>query len=163
MAHSTETALLRVTNDMLCTIDNPKESVALLLLDLLSAFDTVNHNVLISRLKTSFGLSSTVINWFKSYLSNRKQNVIIDNSLSKQLSAINTGVPQGRPTLILKVLAVIIRKSLFQSDTEKLVHAFISSRLDNCNSLLAGLPAYKPLIRVQNAAARLVTRTRSYY
>ena len=57
-----------------------------------------------------------------------------------------------------------IRKSLSQSDTEKLVHAFISSRLDSCNSLLSGLPVtkIKPLIRVQNAAARLVTRARKY-
>ena len=57
-----------------------------------------------------------------------------------------------------------IRKSLSQSDTEKLVHALISSRLDSCNSLLAGLPSsrLKPLVRVQNAAARLVVRARKF-
>ena len=57
-----------------------------------------------------------------------------------------------------------IRKYLSQSDCEKLVHAFISSRLDSCNSLLAGLPATKlaPLIRVQRAAARLVVRARKF-
>ena len=51
-----------------------------------------------------------------------------------------------------------IRKHLTKRNTEILIHAFISSRLDYCNSLLYGLPAIqiKKLQRVQNAAARLV-------
>ena len=55
-----------------------------------------------------------------------------------------------------------IRNCLTQKDTERLVHTFITSKLDNCNSLLAGPPLYslrKPQ-RVHNAAARLVSRTR---
>ena len=57
-----------------------------------------------------------------------------------------------------------IRKFLSQSDTENLVHAFVSSRIDSCNSLLAGLPTTKlnPLIRVQKAAARLITKSKKY-
>ena len=51
-----------------------------------------------------------------------------------------------------------IRKFLSRADTETLIHAFISCRLDYCNSLLYGLPAYQlaKLQRVQNAAARLI-------
>ena len=55
-----------------------------------------------------------------------------------------------------------IRNILDQSTTEKLIHAFITSRLDYCNSLLFGLPSYEiqKLQTIQNSAARLVLRTR---
>ncbi|XP_072037136.1 uncharacterized protein [Amphiura filiformis] len=55
-----------------------------------------------------------------------------------------------------------LRSFLDQPSTEKLVHAFITSRLDNCNSLLYGLPISEvdKLQRIQNAAARLVTRVK---
>lgn len=55
-----------------------------------------------------------------------------------------------------------IRSYLTKSSTEKLVHALITSRIDYCNSLLYGLPASKlnRLQRVQNTAARLITKTR---
>ena len=55
-----------------------------------------------------------------------------------------------------------IRNFLDQGSTERLVHAFVTSRLDYCNSLLYGLPNYQisKLQSIQNAAARLVTRTR---
>ena len=53
-----------------------------------------------------------------------------------------------------------IRKYLSRKSTEKLVHAFISSRLDYCNSLLYGIPEYqtRKLQRVMNASARLIYR-----
>ena len=58
-----------------------------------------------------------------------------------------------------------IRKLLSRSDAEKLVHAFVTSRLDSCNSLLAGLP-FKDCIQKlqdeQNSAARIVMRKRRY-
>ena len=55
-----------------------------------------------------------------------------------------------------------LRRYLDKQNTEKLVHAFVSSRLDNCNSILAGLPEkdLSKLQRVQNMAARVVTLTR---
>ena len=52
--HSTETALLRVQNDILCSLDQNK-SVILLLLDLSAAFDTVDYAIQISRLSHRFG------------------------------------------------------------------------------------------------------------
>ena len=60
--HSCETALLRVQNDILKSIDN-KQCVVLLLLDLWAAFDTVNHKILLHRLRSRF-----VVNKFKSKL-----------------------------------------------------------------------------------------------
>ena len=57
-----------------------------------------------------------------------------------------------------------IRDSLSQKDTEILVHAFITSKLDSCNSLLYGLPEFliDRLQAVQNCAARLITRSRKH-
>jgi hypothetical protein len=57
-----------------------------------------------------------------------------------------------------------IRTMLSAADAETLIHAFISSRLDYCNSLFSGLPnsTTKSLQLVQKAAARLLTRTRRF-
>ena len=53
--HSTETALLKVQNDILIAIDN-KKCVALLLLDMSAAFDTVDHEILLERMSKRFGI-----------------------------------------------------------------------------------------------------------
>ena len=58
--HSTETALLRVHNDILCSLDQNK-SVILLLLDLSAAFDAVDHAILIPRLSNRFGVKRTAL------------------------------------------------------------------------------------------------------
>ena len=56
------------------------------------------------------------------------------------------------------------RKDLSRESTEKLVHAFISSRLDYCNSLLYGIPDYQTskLQRVMNSSARLIYRAHKF-
>ena len=91
--HSTETAIVRVHNDILCALDKGK-SVILLLLDLKAAFDTVNHSMLITRLAPRFGIGGKALAWFKSYLSSRSQFVRIDDSTSKSYDLL-CGVPQG--------------------------------------------------------------------
>ena len=91
--HSTETVLLRVVNDILAALDVDKLSV-LLLLDLSAAFDTIDHQILLSRLDTVFGIRSTALDWFRSYLSDRKQFVMVDNSSSATVP-LQYGVPQG--------------------------------------------------------------------
>ena len=58
--HSTETALVKVVNDMLSIIDK-QQCVLLVLLDLSAAFDTIDHEVLIARLETLFGISGKVL------------------------------------------------------------------------------------------------------
>ena len=68
--HSTETSLLRVQNNILQSLDK-KQSVILVLLDLSAAFDTIGHEILLSRLAERFGISGNVLAWFKSYLSSR--------------------------------------------------------------------------------------------
>ena len=65
--YSTETALLRVKNDILLNL-NKQHVTLLVLLDLSAAFDTVDHNVVLSRLHSKFGISGTALEWFRSYL-----------------------------------------------------------------------------------------------
>jgi hypothetical protein len=91
--HSTETALLRLHNDIMQAIDN-KEAVALVLLDLSAAFDTVDHQILLNRLSSKVGIRGSVLAWFKSYLSDHSQKVIIKGSRSSS-HKLNCGVPQG--------------------------------------------------------------------
>ena len=81
-SHSTETALLRIVNDILLGLDNDKVAI-LALLDLSAAFDTIDHSILLSRLQTSFGVSGTVLSWFQSYLLDRSQTVCMKGASSK--------------------------------------------------------------------------------
>ena len=89
--HSTETALLRIQNDLLLAINKRKVS-ALVLLDLSATFDTIDHKILLSRLSSFYGLSSTALNSIASYLLNRTQSI---QSHSTPPSSIFTGIPQG--------------------------------------------------------------------
>jgi len=91
--HSTETALLRIQNDLLLSINRQKVS-ALVLLDLSAAFDTIDHNILLSRLSSHFGITGSALNLLTSYLTNRSMSVVINSTLSPS-SSVNTGVPQG--------------------------------------------------------------------
>uniref|UniRef100_A0A3Q3G6B9 Reverse transcriptase domain-containing protein n=1 Tax=Labrus bergylta TaxID=56723 RepID=A0A3Q3G6B9_9LABR len=283
--HSTETALVKVTNDLLLASDRGLLSV-LVLLELSSAFDTIDHWILLYRLEHLLGITGTALSWFESYLSDQSQFVHV-NGESSMHTKVCHGVPQGSVlgpilfTLYMLPLGNIMRKHsiqfhcyaddtqlyvsmkpdgtsqlcqletclkdvrtwmtrnllllnsdktevivlgpknlretfssdltvlsdislassttvrnlgvlfaqdmsfsshirqvsrtayfhlrnifkikniLSQNDAEKLVHAFVTSRLDYCNSLLSGCSgkSLKTLQLVQNAAARVLTRT----
>jgi len=288
--HSVETALVKVQSDIMMAFDQ-KECVLMVLLDLSAAFDTVDHTILLSRLKHRFGISGSVLSWINSYLSGRQQTVVVGDTAS-QPKSLSYGVPQGSvlgpvlfstyisrmsdiaagsdlathqyaddgklyvgmeprdmtsvsekvanmeeclcnikqwmvqnklklnddktevimltppriqfsiPSITVGDASVVpshtvrdlgctwdehmdmeahvnnicracyyhlrnissIRDSLTREAAEKLVHALISSRLDNCNSLLYHLPdklIFK-LQKVQNTAARIVTKTPKY-
>ena len=289
--HSVETALLRVQSDILSAMDNNK-GVILALLDLSAAFDTVDHAQLLARLQKRIGLQGTVLEWFSSYLKDRKQTVSIGANSSSDPSVLHYGVPQGsvlgpilfivytlpigdiarRYTIFIHIYAddtqlyitfdirgdpstaiqrleeciawikawmernhlkinddkteiiiltpstatnkvqipsvqvgnstiapvpvvrnlgsmfdehmtmnehvkrvcsgsylhlrniAAIRHSLTDEAAAQLIHAFVTSRLDSCNSLLYGLPdcAIAKLQRVQNMAAKLILKRRKY-
>ena len=91
--HSTETALLRVSNDILMAADAGECSV-LVLLDLSAAFDTVDHCILIDRLNSLVGISGSALDWFTSYLSDRSFSVSTGSFMSDSVP-LSCGVPQG--------------------------------------------------------------------
>jgi hypothetical protein len=91
--HSTETALLKVQNDIHLSMDR-KEVCFLVLLDLSSAFDTIDHKTIIDVLDYQFGVTDKALEWIKSFLSNRKQRVDLDNNFA-EVCDVMYGVPQG--------------------------------------------------------------------
>ena len=116
--HSTETALLRVFNDILSAIDN-KQGVVLVMLDMSAAFDTIDHELLlqrpVQRLQPRHGIYGTVLNWLRSYLSNRTQLVRIQEVDSSD-KILLYGVPQG------SVLGPLLF-TLFFAPLEDVIHA----------------------------------------
>ena len=91
--HGCETALLRVVNDAFTSL-NSSTNVVVAFLDFSAAFDTICHKVLLEKLEFQYGIKGTVLNWFKSYLSDRMLRVKIKESVSKG-KYLNCGVPQG--------------------------------------------------------------------
>ena len=89
---STSFALLQITERIKETIDDQKYGCGVFI-DLRKAFDTVNHKILLTKLE-HYGIRGSSLNWFESYLSNRKQYVFF-NGESSSLKDITCGVPQG--------------------------------------------------------------------
>ena len=116
--HSTETAVLKVLGDILLAVDSGDLSV-LALLDLSAAFDTVDHDILLRRLKTSFGLDGVVCSWFRSYLTGRVQRVRRGSSVSASVVLLY-GVPQGSVLGPLGPLLFI----LYTADLIRLIESF---------------------------------------
>ena len=90
--HSSETALLRVLNDILISLASG-HSTALILLVLSAAFDTIDHNTLLHRLKHWFDITSALLS-LSSFLTNRFQIVVASNSKSQPF-LLEFGIPQG--------------------------------------------------------------------
>ena len=86
---STEIAVLRIQNDLV-------EAVVLVLLDLSAAFDTLDHTILLKRLKIHYSITGTVLEWLRSYtcISHHNQLVIVDGEVSEP-SSLECGVPHG--------------------------------------------------------------------
>src|SRR6218665_2780636 len=91
--HSTETLLFSLYNKLVSAVSHQKVS-CLCLLDISAVFDTIDHNLLLHRLSSYFGISGTALLWFKSYLSSRSFSVKVSNHTS-QFLPLSCGVPKG--------------------------------------------------------------------
>ena len=90
--HSTATALLHLYDLWIQAIDSGQFSAALLL-DLSAGFDVVSHPILLDKL-AMYGLDELAVSWFRSYVSDRQQCVLVESALSDP-KPVSFGVPQG--------------------------------------------------------------------
>lgn len=155
--HSTETALLRVHNDIVLHIDKGN-CVLLVLLDLSAAFDTIDHGLLLHRLYQSFGIRQDALKWIESYMKHRTQAIRLD--LGPSISSMTTseatskparltcGVPQGSIlgpllfTLYTAPLSDLIRSHgidhhLYADDTQ----LYVAVNKDNLSTTISKLEA----------------------
>ena len=137
--HSTETATLDLSDRIINALDNNETPLAIFM-DLSKAFDTLDHNILLSKL-SFYGINGTALSWFKSYLSDRTQYVEIQSKKSTMLP-ITTGVPQGSilgPLLFLIYINDIPSSSdafnfiLYADDTTMFSTMDFSMSNLNCN------------------------------
>ena len=118
----------------------------LFMLDLSCAFDTVDHGILLDRLRCAFGVQGVAISWIESFLQDRTQSVHIANQQSSTMKLV-CGVPQGSvlgPILFLvycaDVMAIAHRHGLgvhsYADDSQLYFHADISVADDKVKQLL---------------------------
>ena len=141
--HSTEYAALELVDRIITKMDNNEVPISIFL-DLSKAFDTLNHKILLNKLKY-YGIEGVPLQLFKSYLTNRTQFVEIDDIKSDTLH-IATGVPQGS---ILGPLLFIIYINDFSESSQ--VFNFISYADDT--TLLSSLSNF---VNAQNADSDLL-------
>ena len=125
--NSTETTLL-TPHDYIIRAISQQQVTGLCLIDLSAALITIDHSILLQRLKSWFGINNTVLSWIQSYLSSRSFTVNINNIKSSPFQLLY-GVPQGsvlRPLLFILYttpLSHIISRSsvnhkLYADDTQ---------------------------------------------
>ena len=127
--HSTETALLKVKNDI-CKFVDGQGAAALGLLDLSAAFDTTDHGILLRRLKARFGITDSALAWISSYLTDRKEVVLIGESKSNDRS-LCYGVPQGSGLALL--LFTLYTSELGNADKTEILLVSTKPWLQTCN------------------------------
>lgn len=137
---STATALLDVTDNLLCAQDKGLCTL-LVLLDFSRAFDSINVELVMSKLNY-YGFDQAAQNWFNSYLSNRSQFIELKNSSGSssvsQTTPVLRGVPQGSilgPILFILYCADIINSikhckyHMYADDVQILIHIYPSNQM----------------------------------
>ena len=143
--HCTGSALLKVKNDILLNM-NGQHVTLLVLLDLSAAFDTIDHDILVERLRSAFGVRDTALSWIASYVSGRTQQVSIDGTLSTKFD-LECGVPQGSslgPLLFVvyasKIFEIVDKHNLeihCYADDSQLYLSFCPNNIANQEAALA--------------------------
>ena len=141
--HSTYMAMIDLVDKVCNAVENNKQTVGIFL-DLSKAFDTIDHDILLCKLM-HYGFRGTVIDWFKSFLSNRTQYVYYNNIKSNS-GKLTCGVPQGSilgPLLFILYINDIVNTStmlkfvLFADDTTILYsHDDLASKMNEINKEL---------------------------
>ena len=91
-AHSTSHALISITEEIRKALDNNEFSCGVFL-DFQKAFDTINHKILIYKLR-HYDIRQETLSWFESYLTNRIQQTIVNDTVSNKIE-ITHEVPPG--------------------------------------------------------------------
>ena len=146
--HSIDHALVSFTEAVRNTLDNKRLGCGIFI-DLQKAFDTVNHRILLSKLE-HYGVRGCALEWFGSYLSDRKQYVSVNGSNSDVLS-ITCGVPQGS---VLDPLLFLIYINDLPNASKKLTFYLFADDTNiyyECNDL-------PNLVKIVNKELRLVKK-----
>lgn len=140
--HSTVTALIKVCDDIRCAVDN-KLLTVISLLDFSNAFNTVDFELLLTVLEST-NMSTNVVNWFRAYLCNRQQCVLLDSRFSSY-SPLTAGVPQGAVlspllfSIFINSISSVISSSyhLYADDLQ----IYLTTGVDNITDAIEALNA----------------------
>ena len=141
--HSTETAILKIHNDIIEGLDASKCTV-LSSLDLSTAFDTVDHTICIRRLNYLYGVyGTTVLQWFESFLNNRDNKVCVNDVFSVSRDA-NCSVPQSSVSgARLYTMYVYSLTTIIQRHGLNIIHMLITLKY-NYNVLIIMMRLMRP-------------------
>ena len=143
--HSTENALVTLTENISDALDNNDFSIAIFL-DLKKAFDTINHDILLDKM-SFYGVRGIVFDWVKNYLSNRAQCVSYDGEYSVK-QPIKCGVPQG--SILGPILFILYINDLcFTSEKLKYILFADDTNLLYSNSNLNDFTEYRTMYYFQ--------------
>lgn len=169
--HSTQLQLVYLNDQIYSALDSRKEFTAIYL-DISKYFNQIWHEGLLHKCRNEFGISGPILQWLKSYLSDRKQRVSIDNTLSES-ATINAGCPQGSvlgPLLALLYLnglsSVTQSNILFFADDTSLSAEHDQSNIDSVQNRLQqdlnSIAEYGKKWAITFNAAKTIQQTFSY-